>query len=245
MVDRRMVDSLFSSVSAMGCIASVIYAFRVECWANSFNMISSNDEQPFHAFFKNTWPSFYHDVVRRSLVSSSLRRVLDVEWFSQFGNDICRAWLWLSAAFEFSTARQDPNHNTHNMAAPARQTTAIPGFLLPQISWPARASRPVALGTLAQGRHRFCVASERRAVFPKPSSLQAQTATLWPKTSPQYASGYASALEFRRSFSATARQSKDHHFDTLKFVQRLKEEGFTEEQAEGMMRVLSDVIEER
>jgi hypothetical protein len=28
-------------------------------------------------------------------------------------------------------------------------------------------------------------------------------------------------------------------------VQRLKDEGFTEEQAEGMMRVLSDVIEER
>ncbi|KAI4612334.1 hypothetical protein J4E81_004457 [Alternaria sp. BMP 2799] len=51
-------------------------------------------------------------------------------------------------------------------------------------------------------------------------------------------------MELRRNFSATARQSKDHHFDTLKFVQRLKEEGFTEEQAEGMMRVLSDVIEE-
>jgi len=28
-------------------------------------------------------------------------------------------------------------------------------------------------------------------------------------------------------------------------VQRLKEEGFTEEQAEGMMRILGDVIEER
>jgi hypothetical protein len=52
-------------------------------------------------------------------------------------------------------------------------------------------------------------------------------------------------LEFRRNFSATAPQSKDHHFDTLKFVQRMEEEGFTEEQAEGMMRVLSDVIEER
>jgi predicted Ser/Thr protein kinase len=52
-------------------------------------------------------------------------------------------------------------------------------------------------------------------------------------------------LEFRRSFSATAAQSKDHHFDTLKFVQRMKEEGFTEEQAEGMMTILSDVIEER
>jgi hypothetical protein len=43
----------------------------------------------------------------------------------------------------------------------------------------------------------------------------------------------------------TAPQLKDHHFDTLKFVQRLKDEGFTEEQAEGMMRILSDVIEER
>jgi hypothetical protein len=28
-------------------------------------------------------------------------------------------------------------------------------------------------------------------------------------------------------------------------VQRLKEEGFTEEQAEGMLRILGDVIEER
>jgi hypothetical protein len=28
-------------------------------------------------------------------------------------------------------------------------------------------------------------------------------------------------------------------------VQRLKEEGFTEQQAEGMMRILGDVIEER
>jgi predicted Ser/Thr protein kinase len=76
-------------------------------------------------------------------------------------------------------------------------------------------------------------------------SLQARTTIQWPKTKSQHAGGYAPALELRRTFSATARQSKDHHFDTLKFVQRLKEEGFTEEQAEGMMRVLSDVIEER
>ncbi|CAN9102966.1 unnamed protein product [Alternaria alternata] len=130
------------------------------------------------------------------------------------------------------------------MAAPARQATAIPRFLLPQISWPARVSRPAALGALEQGRHRSCIASESRAAFPKSLPLQARTRTLWPKTSPQYASGHASALEFRRNFSATAQHSKDHHFDTLKFVQRLKEEGFTEEQAEGMMRVLGDVIEE-
>ncbi|KAL1638543.1 Protein fmp32, mitochondrial [Diplodia intermedia] len=48
----------------------------------------------------------------------------------------------------------------------------------------------------------------------------------------------------RRAFSATAARPKDHHFDTLKFVQRLKDEGLTEEQAVAMMKVLSDVIEE-
>ncbi|KAK7734440.1 Protein fmp32, mitochondrial [Botryosphaeria dothidea] len=48
----------------------------------------------------------------------------------------------------------------------------------------------------------------------------------------------------RRTFSATAARPKDHHFDTLKFVQRLKDEGLTEEQAVAMMKVLGDVIEE-
>jgi len=48
----------------------------------------------------------------------------------------------------------------------------------------------------------------------------------------------------RRAFSSTSVQRKDHHFDTLKFVQRLKDEGFSEEQAVAMMRVLNDVIEE-
>ncbi|KAK7542519.1 uncharacterized protein J3D65DRAFT_547266 [Phyllosticta citribraziliensis] len=51
-------------------------------------------------------------------------------------------------------------------------------------------------------------------------------------------------LECRRAFSATPSRPRDHHFDTLKFVQRLKDEGFTEDQAVAMMKVLSDVIEE-
>lgn len=38
--------------------------------------------------------------------------------------------------------------------------------------------------------------------------------------------------------------SRDHHFDTLKFVHRLKMEGFSEEQAVAMMKVLNDVIQE-
>lgn len=47
-----------------------------------------------------------------------------------------------------------------------------------------------------------------------------------------------------RYFSTTHSLSRDHHFDTLKFVQRLKDEGFSEEQSKAMMLVLSDVIEE-
>ena len=49
----------------------------------------------------------------------------------------------------------------------------------------------------------------------------------------------------RRAFHASATRSRDHHFDTLRFVQRLQEEGFTEEQSVAMMKVLNDVIEER
>lgn len=48
----------------------------------------------------------------------------------------------------------------------------------------------------------------------------------------------------KRAFSTSRPHQKDHHFDTLKFVQRLKSEGFSEEQAVAMMRVLNDVIEE-
>jgi hypothetical protein len=49
----------------------------------------------------------------------------------------------------------------------------------------------------------------------------------------------------RRSFHASPPRRRDHHFDTLKFVQRLQSEGFTEEQSVAMMKVLNDVIEER
>lgn len=52
------------------------------------------------------------------------------------------------------------------------------------------------------------------------------------------------SLQSRREFAATISRPRDHHFDTLKFVQRLKDDGFTEEQAVAMMKVLSDVIEE-
>lgn len=125
------------------------------------------------------------------------------------------------------------------------QATAIPRFLLPQFSWSARAIRPAARGALEARRHRSTVTSDRRTTTLKPSILQAHAIRQWRQRPSQYAAGYAAVLECHRDFSASAPQPKDHHFDTLKFVQRLKEEGFSEEQAEGMMRVLSDVIEER
>ncbi|KAJ5224129.1 hypothetical protein N7468_008671 [Penicillium chermesinum] len=47
-----------------------------------------------------------------------------------------------------------------------------------------------------------------------------------------------------RAFHATPACQRDHHFDTLRFVKRLQAEGFSEEQAVAMMRVLNDIIQE-
>ena len=55
----------------------------------------------------------------------------------------------------------------------------------------------------------------------------------------------AGATAGARSFHTALPRQRDYHFDTLKLVQRLREEGFTEEQSVAMMKVLSDVIEER
>ncbi|KAK5936682.1 Protein fmp32, mitochondrial [Knufia obscura] len=56
---------------------------------------------------------------------------------------------------------------------------------------------------------------------------------------------YATAFQVaRRTFATTRANQKSHHFDTLKFVGRLKAEGFNETQAVAMMRVLNSVIEE-
>lgn len=52
------------------------------------------------------------------------------------------------------------------------------------------------------------------------------------------------AQQPQRNFHVSPPQLRDHHFDTLKFVQRLQGEGFSEEQARSMMKVLNDVIEE-
>ena len=47
-----------------------------------------------------------------------------------------------------------------------------------------------------------------------------------------------------RTMHASPRLARVHHFDTLKFVHRLQQKGFTERQAVATMKVLDDVIEE-
>lgn len=76
--------------------------------------------------------------------------------------------------------------------------------------------------------------SPRRAVLPVPSGSSLRISPLRPA---------ASCL---RPFHASApRRRSGQHFDTLRFVQKLQDEGFTEEQAAALMKVLNDVMEER
>ncbi|RDW73939.1 hypothetical protein BP5796_07381 [Coleophoma crateriformis] len=113
----------------------------------------------------------------------------------------------------------------------------LPRFLLPRLSWqaaPVHRSAIRALSTMPANRsnrprHTASMAEKTRS---HASTISAKSSILG---SPAH----------RRAFRATARQQRDHHFDTLKFVQRLQEEGFTEAQSVAMMKVLSDVIQER
>ncbi|KAJ6444845.1 ABC transporter [Purpureocillium lavendulum] len=116
----------------------------------------------------------------------------------------------------------------------------LPRFLLPRLSWgaplaavsrsaaPTLTSRPWAVAATqnrAAGRRSFH--HGRSPVRPSSDAALAPRSPI-----------------LRRAFHATALRQRDHHFDTLKFVKRLQEEGFTEDQSVAMMKVLNDVIEE-
>jgi hypothetical protein len=135
------------------------------------------------------------------------------------------------------------------MAASSVQSVAIFRFLLPQLTWAKGSFRHAApAGVLAFQRYQPSSSRPQHPSFTRPGLTTALPQSLRGSLQASHARSVAInpyLPSFRRSFSATARIARDHHFDTLKFVQRLKDEGFTEEQAEAMMRVLSDVIEER
>lgn len=114
----------------------------------------------------------------------------------------------------------------------------LPRFLLPRLSWQqagpvqrhvirALSTLPATLPTSSKSRDSNTLIRSRRNVLLRSKTSILQNTSLY------------------RAFHETARQSRDHHFDTLKFVQRLQEEGFSEAQSVAMMKVLSDVIEER
>ena len=102
--------------------------------------------------------------------------------------------------------------------------------VLPQASWTASTVRPSAVAALQNQ----ATQNDKRT-----SATAAYARQQWSarRSSP-------ARLAARRTFSATPSLPKDHQFDTLKFVQRLQSEGFSEEQAVAMMKVLGDVIEE-
>jgi predicted DsbA family dithiol-disulfide isomerase len=115
----------------------------------------------------------------------------------------------------------------------------LPRFLLPRLSWIAVPAHGQTIRTLS-------ALSYRCPHLPKP--VERPLTRIPTGARPHGARSKPSILQspsIHRAFHATARQCRDHHFDTLKFVQRLQEEGFSEKQAVAMMRVLSDVIEER
>lgn len=112
----------------------------------------------------------------------------------------------------------------------------LPRYLLPRLSWaaalPARRVTTWLAGPRPQDHSSVATTTMRR--------FYGQRAPRRPCAARPGPSPILS-----RALHATARRQRDHHFDTLKFVQRLQGEGFTEEQSVAMMKVLNDVIEER
>lgn len=85
---------------------------------------------------------------------------------------------------------------------------------------------------------------QQRAVFNRPLLLH-PLPPVWPVLQFPRTIPLALSLSKSQGFHSTAPVLRDHHFDTLKFVQRLQEEGFSEAQSVALMSALSDVIEER
>ncbi|KAK3396288.1 DUF1640-domain-containing protein [Sordaria brevicollis] len=126
---------------------------------------------------------------------------------------------------------------------------SLPRFLLPRLSWqgPLSPNVPRTIPSILlqaheqQSRTWQPLCSSRSFHSSRPNG-QAQCSASSNKSRSLNTVARSPAL--RRSFHASAARRRDHHFDTLKFVQRLQEDGFTEEQSVAMMKVLNDVIEE-
>ncbi|WPH03718.1 Hypothetical protein R9X50_00660100 [Acrodontium crateriforme] len=128
------------------------------------------------------------------------------------------------------------------MAAPlSASIEAIPRFLLPRLgsSWTASSLARPSIAATWNTTQRNTYNTSAISKFARQNWAARRTS---PPPAPQQHSNPNPTG--RRTFTQTRQVARDHHFDTLKFVQRLKDEGFSEEQAVAMMKVLGDVIEE-
>lgn len=155
-------------------------------------------------------------------------------------------------------AAQQDTYVLHDIPPRPRKPMAntmqtLPRFLLPRLSWTAPVGQPFAKASVIAAAAATQVggsnsnSSSRRQQRPWPSTIRTQsnhmsTAT---STTTRLPKSVLQQPGLRRAFHASAPRRRDHHFDTLKFVQRLQSEGFTEEQSVAMMKVLNDVIQER
>ncbi|KAB5580201.1 DUF1640-domain-containing protein [Coniochaeta sp. 2T2.1] len=122
----------------------------------------------------------------------------------------------------------------------------VPRFLLPRLSWtaPTAASSLVIRPSATQLQARQAQQWQSQQSSPRSLHTSASASQTWasrPRSSHPRQIQHAG---LRRAFHASAPRQRDHHFDTLKFVQRLQEDGFTEDQSVAVMKVLNDVIEE-
>ena len=131
---------------------------------------------------------------------------------------------------------------TPPLPAMATAVSTLPSFLLPRLSWTAPAARQCVVTTLAATQTSTLRSwqSPARSIHNHRGAVRHNGINA---TKPSHSLLQQPGL--RRAFHASAPRRRDHHFDTLKFVQRLQGEGFTEEQSVAMMKVLNDVIEER
>nr|POE54138.1 protein fmp32, mitochondrial [Quercus suber] len=111
----------------------------------------------------------------------------------------------------------------------------VSSAVIPRLSWTASSIRPSAI-SLKQA----WTATHQTYAPDRTTATSAFARQQWARRR----SPLQNALGHARHFSPSAPRPRDHHFDTLKFVQRLQSEGFSEEQAVAMMKVLSDVVEE-
>ncbi|KAF7712909.1 Uncharacterized protein PECH_002505 [Penicillium ucsense] len=98
-----------------------------------------------------------------------------------------------------------------------------------------------AFSTAVQHPRRSSASLRRPSASAQTNLTPQQTVTSPVRHNGVYVAAFKPA---QRAFHATPSRPREHHFDTLRFVKRLQAEGFSEEQAVAMMRVLNDIIQE-